>query len=69
VQVSYSEGLANHTGPESCVGVREDAGTFDIQESRALILNRQAHRHASLRQRDGDNPGNGTPPEGDRPDR
>jgi hypothetical protein len=26
VQVSYSEGLANHTGPESCVGIREDAG-------------------------------------------
>jgi hypothetical protein len=26
VQVSYSEGLANRTDPESCVGVREDAG-------------------------------------------
>ena len=26
MQVSYSEGVANHTGPESCVGVREDAG-------------------------------------------
>ena len=26
MQVSYSEGLANHTGPESCVGIREDAG-------------------------------------------
>jgi hypothetical protein len=26
VQVSYSEGVAIHTGPESCVGVREDAG-------------------------------------------
>jgi YVTN family beta-propeller protein len=26
VQVSYSEGLANHTGPESCAGIREDAG-------------------------------------------
>jgi len=26
VQVSYSEGVASHTGPESCVGVREDAG-------------------------------------------
>jgi hypothetical protein len=26
VQVSYSEGLANHTGPEPCVGIREDAG-------------------------------------------
>jgi hypothetical protein len=26
VQVSYSEGLANHTGPESCVGIREDVG-------------------------------------------
>ena len=26
MQVSYSEGVANHIGPESCVGVREDAG-------------------------------------------
>jgi hypothetical protein len=26
VQVSYSEGVANHTGPESCVDIREDAG-------------------------------------------
>ena len=26
MQVPYSEGLANRTGPESCVGVREDAG-------------------------------------------
>ena len=26
MQVSCSEGVANHTGPESCVGVREDAG-------------------------------------------
>ena len=26
MQVSYSEGLAIHTGPESCVGIREDAG-------------------------------------------
>ena len=26
MQVSYSEGVASHTGPESCVGVREGAG-------------------------------------------
>ena len=26
MQVSHSEGLANHTGPESCGGIREDAG-------------------------------------------
>jgi hypothetical protein len=26
VQVSYSEGVASHTDPESCVGIREDAG-------------------------------------------
>ena len=25
MQVSHSEGLANHTGPESCAGIREDA--------------------------------------------
>ena len=26
MQVSASEGLANHTGPESCVRICEDAG-------------------------------------------
>ena len=26
MQVSHSEGVANHTGPESCGGIREDAG-------------------------------------------
>lgn len=26
MQVSYSEGVANHTGPESCVSVREGRG-------------------------------------------
>ena len=26
MRVSYGEGLANHTGSESCVGVREGAG-------------------------------------------
>lgn len=26
MQVSYSEGVASHTDPESCVGIREDAG-------------------------------------------
>ena len=26
MQESYGEGLATHTGPESCAGVREDAG-------------------------------------------
>ena len=26
MQVSYSEGVANHTGPESCDDIREDAG-------------------------------------------
>ena len=26
MQVSHSEGVANHTGPESCAGIREDAG-------------------------------------------
>ena len=26
MKVSCSEGIANHTGPESCGGIREDAG-------------------------------------------
>ncbi len=28
MEVSYSEGLASHTGPESCVGARKGAGFF-----------------------------------------
>jgi len=26
VKVHYGEGVATHTGPESCVGIREDVG-------------------------------------------
>lgn len=26
MQVRYDEGIANHVGPEPCVGIREDAG-------------------------------------------
>ena len=32
MQVSYSEGVANHTGPESCVCIREDTGEALIGE-------------------------------------
>jgi hypothetical protein len=32
VQVHYDEGLANHIGPESCVGIREDVGEASAGE-------------------------------------
>ena len=32
MQVSCSEGVANHTGPEPCVGIREDDGEASAGE-------------------------------------
>jgi hypothetical protein len=32
VQVHYGEGLAIHTGPEPCVGTREDVGEASAGE-------------------------------------
>jgi hypothetical protein len=40
---SYSEGLANHTGPESCVGVRKDAGEALTGERAGRVLSREIH--------------------------
>jgi hypothetical protein len=35
VQVHFGEGLATHTGPEPCVGVRQDAGEASAGECTA----------------------------------
>jgi len=40
---SYSEGLATHTGPESCVAVREDGGEALTGESAGRPLSREIH--------------------------
>ena len=42
MQVSYSEGLANHTGPESCVGICEDAGEALTGERIGQPLSRES---------------------------
>ena len=41
MQVSHSEGLANHTGPESCGGIREDAGEALTGERTGQPLSRE----------------------------
>ena len=43
MEVSYSEGLANHTGPESCVGVRKDAGEALTGVRAGWVLSREMH--------------------------
>jgi hypothetical protein len=42
VQVSHSEGPANHTGPESCVGICEDAGEALTGERIGQPLSRES---------------------------
>lgn len=41
MEVSYSEGLANHAGPESCVGVREGAGEALTGVRAGWVLSRE----------------------------
>jgi hypothetical protein len=43
MEVSYSEGLANHAGPESCVGVREGAGEALTGVRAGWVLSREIH--------------------------
>jgi hypothetical protein len=40
---SYSEGLANHAGPESCVGVRKGAGEALTGVRAGRVLSREIH--------------------------
>jgi len=41
MEVSYSEGLASHTGPESCVGVRKDEGEALTGVRTGWVLSRE----------------------------
>ena len=42
MQVSHSEGPANHTGPESCVGIREGVGEALTGERIGQPLSRES---------------------------
>jgi hypothetical protein len=41
MKVPYGEGLASHTGPESCVWTRKSAGEALTGEVRAGLLSRE----------------------------
>src|SRR5271155_2403728 len=43
MEVSYSECLANHTGPESCIGVRKVAGEALTGERAGWVLSCEIH--------------------------
>jgi RNA-directed DNA polymerase len=43
MESSYSEGLANHAGPESCVGARKDAGEALTGVRTGWVLSREIH--------------------------
>jgi hypothetical protein len=42
VQVHHGEGVANHTGPESCVDIREDVGEALTGEHTGQPLSRES---------------------------
>ena len=41
MQVPYGEGVANHTGPEPCAGVRKGVGEASAGEGTGQPLNRE----------------------------
>lgn len=41
VEVHYGDGLANHTDPESCIGVRKVAGEALTGERAGQVLSRE----------------------------
>jgi hypothetical protein len=43
MEESYSEGLASHTGPESCIGVRESTGEALTGVRAGRVLSREIH--------------------------
>ena len=43
MKVSYIEGLATHDGPESCAGVRKDAGEALTGVRAGWVLSREIH--------------------------
>ena len=50
MKVSYVEGVANHNGLESCVGVREDEGKALAEERVGRVLSREMHALPRKRQ-------------------
>jgi hypothetical protein len=42
VQVHYGEGVANHIGPEPCVGIREDVGEASVGDRAGQPLSRDS---------------------------
>lgn len=40
-QVHYDEGVANHIGPESCAGIRKDAGEASVGKHAGQPLSRE----------------------------
>ena len=42
MQVHYDEGVANHIGPEPCVGVREHVGEASAGENVGQVLSRES---------------------------
>jgi RNA-directed DNA polymerase len=43
MEISYSEGLASHTGPESCVGVRKGTGEALTGVRTGWVLSREIY--------------------------
>jgi hypothetical protein len=43
MKVLYIEGLANHIGPESCIGVRKGEGEALTGECAGWVLNREIY--------------------------
>ncbi len=41
MQVRYDEGIANHIGPEPCVGIREGVGEASVGECAGQPLSRE----------------------------
>ena len=50
MKVSYVEGVANHNGLESCVGVRKDEGKALTEERAGRVLSREMHALPRKRQ-------------------
>ena len=42
MQVHYDEGIANHIGPEPCVGIREEVGEASVGERAGQPLSRDS---------------------------
>ena len=51
MKVSYDEDIANHIGPESCVGVRKGAGEALTGESAGWVLSRERGFASGCRRR------------------